>query len=297
MSEEDIENEIRLYKKLIFRGVGLFILVIIFLIAIFGSIYIVNAGERAVILTWGNPDLTPRSEGLHFKVPIMQKAVKMNIQTQKYEAELTAASKDLQDVKTNIAINYHIVGEQTPIIYRDIGVNYAEKVIYPLEQEANKAVTAQFTAEELITKRDQVREDMKALLSERLQPRGIIVEEISIINFAFSSSFTQAIEAKVTAEQNALAAKNKLEQVKYEAEQRIEQARGESEAIRIQTEAVNQKGGEYYVQLQAINRWNGVLPMVSGGNSVPFIDLKTIGAGAASASPQILNSQQASNSS
>lgn len=250
------------------------ILLIILFSIVFGSFYVVSAGERVVLLTWGNPDLTPISEGIHFKVPIMQKAVKMNIQTQKYEAELTAASSDLQDVKTKIAINYHLISEQVPIIYRDIGLSYADKVIYPLEQEANKATTAKFTAEQLVTKREEVREEMKNILAERLRLRGIIVEEISIVDFSFSESFTQAIEAKVTAEQNALAAKNKLEQVKYEAQQAVESAKGKAEALQIEGDALRKN--PQVTQLRAIEKWNGILPLVTGNGAMPFVSLGNI---------------------
>lgn len=246
---------------------------ITFIIVLSGVVYIISAGERGVLLTFGKPDLQAKLEGIHFKIPIVQEIIKMDVKTQKYEADLTAASKDLQDVNTKIAINYRLVPENVPILYRDIGINYAEKIIYPLEQEVNKATTALFTAEELVTKRDEVREKMKNQLTEKLQPRGIIVEEVSIINFAFSESFTQAIESKVTAEQNALAAKNKLEQVKYEAQQRIEQAQGEAEAIKIQAQAIQSQGGKDYVQLQAINKWDGKMPLYSGGGALPFINI------------------------
>jgi len=271
-----LDEDENVIKRIILRNVSLVILTLIILTLALGSFYIIQAGQRGVLLTFGNPDLMPKAEGLHFKIPLVQKIVKMDIQTQKYEAELTAASKDLQDVNTKIAINYRIVGENVPVLYRDIGVNYADKILFPMEQEANKATTAQFTAEELVTKREEVREKMKSLLIERLQPRGIIVEEISIINFKFSDSFTQAIENKVTAEQNALAAKNKLEQIKYEAEQRIAQAEGEARAIQIQVSAIDAKGGEAYVQLQAIRAWSGNLPLVVGGNSMPFINMNNI---------------------
>lgn len=248
--------------------IGAFLLIFA-LTFIFGSFYIVHAGERAVLLTWGEADPIPKSEGLHFKMPIKQKVVIMDIQTQKYQAELTSASSDLQDVKTVVAINYHLVGEETPVIYTEIGLNYAEKVIYPLEQEVNKATTSQFTAEELITKREQVREKMKTLLAERLRDRGIIIEEISIIDFKFSDSFTQAIENKVTAEQNALASKNKLEQIKYEAQQNIESAKGKAEALNIEGEALRKN--PQVAQLRAIEKWDGKLPLVTGGDAVPFI--------------------------
>lgn len=260
--------------KLFFWGI-FSILVIIFL---FGSFYIVRAGERAVLVTFGNPNMEARVEGLHFKLPLIQKVVIMDIKTQKYEAELTAASKDLQDVNTKIAINYHIQGTSVPGIYQNIGIDYADKVIYPYEQETNKAITSQFTAEELITQRNSVRERMKTELAEKLVSRGIIVEEISIINFAFSTSFTQAIELKVTAEQNALAAKNKLEQIKYEAEQKVTSARAEAEALRMQKQEITPdliKLRQIEVQKMAIDKWNGIMPQVTGA-AIPFIDIGTI---------------------
>lgn len=269
MGNDDYDEEI---KRKIFGGIYIGIIVLIVLIIVFGAIYTIPAGYRGVLLTFGKPDMNAQGEGLHFKIPIVQSIVKMQVQTQKYEAELTASSSDLQDVKTKIAINYHISPDLAPEIYRDIGRDYSEKVIYPLEQEANKAATAKYTAEQLITQRESVREEMKTLLTERLQPRGIIVEEISIVNFAFSDVFTQAIEAKVTAEQNALAAKNKLAQIEYEAQQRIAQAEGEARAITIQAQAINAQGGKDYVQLQAINKWNGALPTIMGGGVVPFIN-------------------------
>jgi regulator of protease activity HflC (stomatin/prohibitin superfamily) len=255
---------------------GLGIAVIILLIVVFGSFYIVSAGERAVIMTFGKPNMEAMGEGLHFKIPIVQKAVIMTVQTQKYEAELTAASQDLQDVKTKIAINYHLVPELVPTIYQTIGKAYDITVIQPLEQEVNKAITAKFTAEQLITNREEVRSQMKDLLTERLTQRGIIVEEISIVNFEFSPSFTAAIEAKVTTEQTALAAKNKLAQVEYEAQQRIAQAEGEARAIQIQVSAINAQGGASYVQLQSIKQWDGKLPLIMGGNTMPFIDINSV---------------------
>lgn len=251
------------------------ILGILLLILLFGMIYTIEAGERGVLLTFGKPDLDAKGEGIHFKIPIVQKVQKMDVKTQKYEADLTAASADLQDVNTKIAINYRITADRVPEIYREIGLNYADKIIYPVEQEVNKAITARFTAVELVTKRDEVRNEMKNLLTERLQARGIVVEEVSIVNFAFSPSFTAAIENKVTAEQNALAAKNKLEQIKYEADQRVAQAEGEAQAIAAQAEAIRAQGGTEYVQLQAIAKWDGKLPQYNiGGGAVPFINIQ-----------------------
>lgn len=261
-------------EEQIFAGIVLAVIAFIScLVVFFGSWYTIDAGERGILTTFGNPNMVPKEEGLHFKLPLIQDVVVMDIKTQKYEADLTAASKDLQDVNTKIAINYHLVSAQVPVIYKEIGIDYAARIIQPLEQEINKAVTSQFTAEELITKREMVREKMKNNLKEKLAPRGIVVEEVSIINFKFSESFSRAIEEKVTAEQQALTQKNKLAQVEYEAQQRVAQATAEAEAIKIQASAIQAQGGKDYVALQAIAKWNGAMPQYMFGDAMPFVSV------------------------
>jgi len=249
-------------------------IVITFLVLglLFSSIYIVNAGERAVLITLGNPSDSVITEGIHFKIPIIQKVRIFDIKTQKDEVDASSASSDLQTVSAKIAINYHLESSSATRIYKEVGVDYINRILNPAVQESVKASTAQYTAEELITKRELVREEIKRLLIEKMQPRGIVIEDVLIINFDFSESFNSAIEAKVTAEQNALQAKNKLLQIEYEAQQRITQAQGEAEAIRIQVEAIRVQGGDQYVNLQAITKWNGVLPQVTGG-AIPFLNL------------------------
>ena len=262
-------------SKAIMAGIVGLIALLVILVFVFGGWYTIQAGQRGIILTFGKADMVVKSEGLHFKMPLVQSIYKMDIKTQKYEADLTAASQDLQDVRTKIAINYHIIPESAPEIFTTIGMNYAEKVIYPLEQEINKGTTAQYTAEQLVTKREAVRAQMKSSLIEKLKPRGIVVEEVSIIDFAFSQSFTQAIEQKVTAEQLALSAKNKLEQIKYEAQQVVEAAKGKAEAITIEGNAL--RANQNVVQLRFIEKWGGQLPLVMGGNDInPFVSLGDI---------------------
>jgi regulator of protease activity HflC (stomatin/prohibitin superfamily) len=267
-----VNTEILKLKKTAIKLVVGGVILLIVLIIVFGSFYTIPAGYRGVLLTFDKPSATAFGEGLHVKIPIIQKVVKMDTRTQKYESDLTAASSDLQDVMTKIAINYHLSPESTVDIYRTIGIDYANKIIYPLEQEANKASTAQFTAEELITKREIVRTNMEKILREKLAPRGIVVESISIVNFKFSDVFSNAIEQKVTATQLKLKAVQDLERIKVEAEQRVTQATAEAEAIKIQAEAVTQQGGKDYVQLQWILKWNGQQPQVVGSNT-PLINL------------------------
>jgi regulator of protease activity HflC (stomatin/prohibitin superfamily) len=133
-----------------------------------------------------------------------------------------------------------------------------------------KASTAKFTAEELITKRELVREDIKTQLRDRLKP-NIDVEEFNIVNFRFSKVFNEAIENKVTAEQQALAARNKLEQIKFEAEQKVAEAKGKAEAITIESNAL--RSNPQILELRALEKWNGALPQVTGSGGVPFINL------------------------
>jgi regulator of protease activity HflC (stomatin/prohibitin superfamily) len=248
---------------------------VIVIILLFMAVYTIPAGYRGVVLTFGKPSMEASGEGIHFKIPFVQKVIKMDIKTQKYEADASAASKDLQIVTSKIATNYRINGESTPAIYQEIGVDYQVRVIQPLEQEIVKSITAKFTAEELITRREEVRLDMKAALYERLLPRGIVVEEVSVINFDFSPSFNQAIESKVTAEQLKLKADRDLERIKVEAEQIITQARGQAEAQRLQKSELTPelvRLRELQVQELAIQKWNGILPSVTG-SAIPFIGL------------------------
>lgn len=260
-----------------YKGGKIFLHCVVFifiLIVIFSSFSIIKAGKRGVILNFGAVSDKIMTEGFNFKVPFYQSVHKLDVKTQKEEVTATAASKDLQTVSTQIALNFHLSATEVNRLWQTVGSEYKTRIIDPAIQEAIKASTAKYTAEELITKRSEVKETAKMLLSERLAKEFIIVDELSIVNFDFSNSFNSAIEAKVTAEQNALAAKNKLEQVKFEAEQRITQAKGEAEAIRIQAQAIQNQGGAEYVNLKAIEKWNGNLPQYMMGNSVPFINIK-----------------------
>lgn len=265
-----MENSIPKWAYLL--GGGVILLVVILIVNPF---VIVSAGERGVVLTWGAVSNDVLTEGIHFRTPIAQKVRKINVQIQKEQVTASAASKDLQIVTSSVALNYHLDPVNVHLLWKNIGSEYKERIIDPAIQEAVKGATAQYTADQLITNRSEVKEKIKLALFERLSHEYIIVDEFSVVDFNFSESFNDAIEMKVTAEQSALAAKNKLEQSKYEAEQRIAQARGEAEAIKIQAQAVNSQGGADYVQLQAIKAWDGKLPTQMIPNAtVPFLNLK-----------------------
>ena len=242
-------------------------------LVLLNPIAIINAGERGVVLKVGKVDrIMP--EGLNWKTPFIEKVQVMDVRTQKIQVNADAASKDLQIVSSTIALNYNLNPDRVGELWREVGKEYQLRIIDPAIQESVKSGTAKFTAEELITKRDEVKSAIREQLKERLATSHIVVTDFNIVNFNFSPQFNSAIEAKVTAEQEALAAKNQLERVKFEAEQRITQAKGEAEAIRIQAQAITQQGGKDYVELKSVEKWDGVLPQyMLGGGAVPFINI------------------------
>ena len=210
------------------------VLVVLVLVILFHPWVQIGAGERGVVLNFGAVQKTVLQEGLHFRVPIMQKIASVNVQIQKATTETVAASSDLQDVTSTLALNYHVLPEMANIVYQSIGIEFKERIIDPAILEVVKAVTARYSAEELITKRPLVSEEMRAALTERLKANNITVDAFSIVAFSFSRVFTEAIESKQTAEQLALKAKRDLDRIKVEAEQKIAAARAEAEALRLQ---------------------------------------------------------------
>lgn len=257
-------------------GVGFIVLLFVGVVLLLMSVTQIGATQRGVVTLFGKVQGTV-DPGLHFLNPFAD-VHKFDVQTQKESTDATAASKDLQDVSTSVALNYNVNPNGVVGLYLAVGDEVVTRIIDPSLQESIKAATAKYTAEELITKRaivtDEILANVRKAVEERLQGDFIVVDAIAITNFSFSESFNAAIESKVTAEQNALAQKNKLEQVKYEAQQTIEKAKAEAESIRIQAQAVTSQGGADYVKLKAIEKWNGNVPttMVPGA-TVPFIDL------------------------
>ncbi|MCF7836027.1 MAG: prohibitin family protein [Candidatus Marinimicrobia bacterium] len=245
-------------------------IVVVAIVVVFGSFGTIGAGERGVLLQFGAVKDKVFDEGLYFKIPIIQSVVKMDVRIQKDEVAASASSKDLQIVTSKIALNYHLDPRSVNKIWQEIGKNYNVRIIAPSIQEAVKAVTAKFTAEELITKREEVKEKIKANLADRLLESAIVVDEFNIIDFYFSDAFNNAIEAKVTAEQLKLKAERDLERIKIEKDQKITEAEGKAQAIRIEAQALN--SNPKVVELRWIEKWDGKVPEYWGSAS-PFIGL------------------------
>ena len=283
------------YMKYAIIGVVSFVVLMIIL---FGTFYTIDAGDRGIILTFGKPNLEVMQPGLHVKIPIFQSLIVYSVRTQtihfdnplktgaitpsEYDA-LSGASKDLQMVQTAVIVNYHINEKDVLNIYQQYGDQhtYQVNILEPIIRNTVKATTAHFNANDLVDNRSEVVKETTDVLDTQFISKSAVLDNFNIVNFAYSDQYSKAIEEKATAQQNALTEQNKLVAVQYQAQQRVAQAKGEADAIAIQVQAINQQGGQSYVNLQAISRWNGQLPVVMGGNSMPFIDMRTIGIGGA----------------
>lgn len=250
--------------KLVIYGVlALLALFILFTIWPFAQ---VGQTQRGVVLR--NGAFTRVMEpGLHFRAPLLESVIVMDVSAVKNEAEASAASKDLQNASTKVAINYTVNPADVEDLYTKYENDHASRLINPAIQEAVKSATAKYTAEELVTKREAVKSDITSSLKNTLSPYGIEVTEVFITDFAFSQEFNNAIEAKVTAEQNALAEKNNLQAAQYKAQ-----------AIKVTADAAN---NDRYIALQqldvqkaAIEKWDGHLPnQMVPGQTLPFLQL------------------------
>lgn len=210
------------YRRFSLAAFG--VAVFLFILSIFIT---VPQGYRGVVLTFGKVSGI-MTEGLNTRMPLIQSVQRMSIKTQLFSVEATAASKDLQDVKTNIGLNYRLEPLQVGTIYGTIGLDYIEVIAHPLIQETVKEITAKFNAEDMILKRADVKEAITVALIERLSIRGIIAEQVNITDFSFSPEFTNAIESKVVAIQKVMEAENYLRQIEVEARQAVARAQGEA---------------------------------------------------------------------
>ncbi len=247
------------------------------IILVGSSAVIVGAGQRGVLLRFGAVTGTSFDEGLHFKIPFADQVVLMSTQIQKYTAPATSSSKDLQVVTTEVTLNYQLLAGEVGEIYRTMRQDYENRVMQPFVQEAVKSTTANYDAEELITQRPAVRGALEDEMRDRLTARGIAVVQLSITDFQFSAAFQAAIEAKVTAVQQALEAQNALERVQFEAQQQITLAEAEARGLELQKAQITPdliQLRQLEVQRIAVEKWNGVMPsVVTSGGPVPMLDV------------------------
>jgi len=257
--------------------------IIFFIIVIFSAIAIVPAGSTGVINTFGKVSESVLQEGFNLKIPFVQNVTIISNKIQILDVEAAAVSKDLQSVKSSIAVNFRVGFNASANIYKNIGADYSTIVLLPAVQESMKAVSAKYTAEELITKRNQVGDEMKTLLEDKVNTYGIVIERFNIVNFDFSTEFNTAIEAKQVAEQTLIKTKTEQEQkiviAEADAKQKIIAAEAEANAILAKAKAqadanklLNDSLTNRVIEYEKVQRWNGILPKATGGNSI--IDIR-----------------------
>jgi prohibitin 2 len=276
-----LDTEINLGKTkkyivpVIVLGIIIFVLV--------QSVAFVPAGHRGVFMTFGAVDESRSvNEGIVFKTPFADTVLPVEIRKRIYTDDTAAASRDLQDVTTQIAIEYTIDSTAVQKLWKFIGADYERRIISPAINEITKQVTARYDAEELVTKRSEVKNDIQEGIKERLAENYLLMTQLSVTDFKFSPLFTQAIESKVEAQQKALQAENDLRRIEVEAQQNEAQAVGEAnanaaradgEAAAILTIDNALLQSPTYMEWLKTQKWNGVLPLVTGDGATPFINI------------------------
>ena len=251
------------------------IVLVLFVIAM-GSYFTVPAGSVAVKLRFGKL-VGSYTEGLHLKLPLIDKVEKFSVRIKKDSFDTEAFSKDLQTVGLRLAINHRIMPETIISIYRNLGPDYTNTILRPMVEEWTKAVIAKYSADSLISNRVQVAKELDQILKEKMKEKQVIVSDIAITNFEFSPQFLKAVEEKQIAEQEAKRATNLVEKVKKEAEQKILQAEAEAKSLRLQREVVSDnliKLRQVEAQLKAIEKWDGKMPHYMGSGDMPFVMVK-----------------------
>ncbi|MBW4575558.1 MAG: prohibitin family protein [Aphanothece sp. CMT-3BRIN-NPC111] len=250
------------------------LILLLLLVGIFFKPFVVvNAGERGVVMQFGKVQEGVLGEGIHALVPIVNSVQKLSVRVQKHQIPAQAASRDLQDVFTDVALNWHIRSQEANTIFQQIGDErqVVGRIINPAVEEVLKAVMAKYTAEEIITKRGEVKAGVDESLTTRLANYHIAVDDISLVSVHFSERFSQAVEAKQIAEQDAKRAEFVALKAEKEANAEVNRAKGQAEAQRLLRENLTQE----ILQKQAIEKWNGEFPTVLGGNgALPFLNIE-----------------------
>ena len=254
-----------------FGGVVGLVLVVLFVVwLVFLSIYTVPAGYVGVVTRFGAVQRVVQP-GFGTKIPFIEDVVRMDVRTQKDQTDAAAASSDLQEVTSTIAVNYNLDPAYAAQVFQTVGTDYQDILIAPAIQNIFKATTAQFTAEQLIDQREQVRATAEAALKTQLAQYHVLVLNFNIVSFNFSDQFNQAIEAKQVAQQQVETAKQLLAKAQVDAQTAVAQAQGQADAQKALKDAGSLT--PEYLEFLAIQKWDGHLPSVVAGGTTPFIDV------------------------
>ena len=238
------------------------------LVIIGNSVTIIDAGHTGVINTLGRVSENVLQEGLHVKIPFVQRIIKMDNRIVKLEVETEAFSKDLQTVQTRLAINYRVSKDKSYAIYKNVGSDYETVLVTPAVNEVLKAITAKYTAEESVANRSLISQGLIEELNNKLNRNGIYVEDVNIINFEFSEAYIAAIEEKQVAEQRLLKAKTEKEEAIVKAEAEAETLRIQSEAQAKANQMISASLNKNLIEYEKVQKWDGKLPYVTDGSTI-----------------------------
>jgi regulator of protease activity HflC (stomatin/prohibitin superfamily) len=269
------------------RTIGVLVILLIIFIFFWGSFAIVPAGHRGVVLWWGSVEKRVMGEGLNFKVPIAERVIRVDVKVQPHPfKEIDAASKEYQMVKLTGMMNFHIDPSYVNDLYQKVGLDFANKVIDPAFNDFVKEVVPIYQITEILPKREDIRKRAMTKLGDNLSRYHIIVDDIYFANIRFSPEYEKAVEAKQVAQQQVETQRQVLAQREIEAHQKVATAKGEAESILVvaqgqakANEVLSRSISPILVEYKGIEKWNGILPQVSGG-AVPFIDIGKVGGGA-----------------
>lgn len=251
-------------------------IIIIGIIIFFSSITTVPTGFVGIKTRFGQVQQEMIQEGFNFKTPFIEKIVKIDCRTQKFEVTTEASSKDLQKVSNiKIVVNYNVDKSKANSIYKEVGVDYQTILIQPAILESIKQGMSQYTAEELITKRSEVANIIMSLLKEKLEQKGVLITALNITDLSFSKEFDKAVEDKQIVEQETQKAQYELEKAKVENEKKIENAKADAEVMKQQNKEITDeylKLKELEVQQKIIEKWDGKLPTTTT-DSIPFLNI------------------------
>lgn len=240
-------------------------------IAFFNPIAIVGVGERGVKVTLGRVSPTSYTEGVHFVTPFISTIKNMNVKTRKNNVETSVYTKDIQQARIAYVINFNLQPENAHKMYREVGMNYVETILTPAVEGTIKDVIGKWNAQDLVANREIATREILTKLQTHLTPKYINVTDFQMTSIAYSGTFEKAIESKVTAEQEALRAKNKTVQIEEEAKQKLISAEAEAKSMSIRANALSKN--KALVEYEAVQKWNGKLPEYMLGDTVPFLNL------------------------
>ncbi|BAZ66815.1 MAG: prohibitin family protein [Pelatocladus maniniholoensis HA4357-MV3] len=261
-------------KITLMNSAGKFTAILFLITIILTPFVIINAGERGVLMEFGKVDQIVLDEGIHVIIPIVNTVKKISVRVQKQQIAAEAYAKDLQDVFTEVALNWHILPGEVNLIFQKIGTEkeVVEKIINPAVEEVLKAVIAKYTAEEVVTKRGEVKLGVDEALTKRLHDYYIAVDDISLVHVNFSDKFSEAVEAKQIAEQEAKRAEFIALKAVKQAEAQVNLAKGETEVNRLLHQSLTPE----ILERQAIEKWNGKLPLMVSGDTPRFLNISEL---------------------